>query len=65
MRLRVVCGFAETIATFSPVRAFSSVLLPALGRPKMATNPDFNGTMLLTFYDRGCMREKIVGANSR
>ena len=41
MRLRVVCGLAVTMATFSPVRAFSSVLLPALGRPRMATNPDF------------------------
>ena len=48
MRLRVVCGLAETMATFSPMRAFSSVLLPALGRPRMATNPDFKGEMLLT-----------------
>ena len=41
MRLRVVCGLAVTMATFSPVRALSSVLLPTLGRPRMATNPDF------------------------
>jgi hypothetical protein len=31
------------MATFSPVKAFSSVLLPAFGRPRMATNPDFKG----------------------
>ena len=43
MRLRVVCGLAETMATFSPVRTLRSVLLPALGRPRMATNPDFKG----------------------
>jgi len=43
MRLRVVCGLAVTMATFSPVRALRSVLLPTLGRPRMATNPDFKG----------------------
>src|SRR6266567_9417688 len=43
MRLRVVCGLAETMATFSPVSALSSVLFPALGRPRMATNPDRKG----------------------
>ena len=41
MRLRVVCGLAVTMATFSPVRALRRVLLPTLGRPRMATNPDF------------------------
>src|ERR1700688_3680530 len=40
MRLRVVCGFGEIIASFSPTSAFSSVLLPALGRPSMQTNPE-------------------------
>src|ERR1035441_1169239 len=41
MRLRVVCGLAVTMATFSPINALSSVLFPALGRPRIATNPDF------------------------
>src|SRR5437016_7665797 len=41
MRLRVVCGLAETIATFSPTSAFNSVDFPALGRPRMLTKPDF------------------------
>src|SRR5271170_85260 len=41
MRVRVVCGLAVTIATFSPIRALSRVDLPALGRPRMDTNPDF------------------------
>ena len=41
MRLRVVCGFGEMMASFSPTSAFSSVLLPALGRPRMQTNPEW------------------------
>ena len=42
MRLRVVCGLSETIATFSPTRALTSVDLPALGRPTTATEPARN-----------------------
>jgi hypothetical protein len=30
-----------TIATFSPVSAFTNVDLPALGLPRMETNPLF------------------------
>src|SRR5258708_36653720 len=41
MRLRVVCGFGEMMASFSPTSAFSSVLLPALGRPRIQTNPEW------------------------
>ena len=37
---RVVCGRFETIATFSPTSAFSSVDLPTLGRPASATKPE-------------------------
>jgi hypothetical protein len=33
------------MATFSPTSAFSSVLLPALGRPKIETNPDFKTSL--------------------
>jgi hypothetical protein len=29
------------MAIFSPIRAFSKVLLPALGLPKIFTNPAF------------------------
>jgi hypothetical protein len=43
MRLRVVCGLAVTMATFSPVSALSKVLLPTFGLPRIATNPDFKG----------------------
>src|SRR5271169_2928180 len=43
MRLRVVCGFGETMETFLPTSVFTSVDLPAFGRPTMATNPDLNG----------------------
>src|SRR5262245_55378168 len=38
-RVRVVCGFGVTMATFVPTRAFSSVDFPTLGRPTMATVP--------------------------
>src|SRR5258708_26676148 len=41
MRLRVVCGFGEMMASFSPTSAFSSVLLTALGRPRIQTNPEW------------------------
>src|SRR5437660_6040993 len=41
MRLRVVWGFGEMMASFSPTSALSSVLLPALGRPRMQTNPEW------------------------
>src|SRR5580658_3731985 len=40
MRLRVVCGFDVTIATFCPTKRLMSVDLPAFGRPTIATNPD-------------------------
>src|SRR5271170_1922610 len=43
MRLRVVCGLGETMATLRPTSLLTSVDLPALGRPTMATNPDLNG----------------------
>src|SRR5262245_61069675 len=42
IRLRVVCGLSETIATFWPTSRFTSVDLPTLGRPTMATNPKRN-----------------------
>src|ERR1019366_4627375 len=43
MRVRVVCGLCVTIASFCPSSAFSSVDLPALGRPMMDTNPERKG----------------------
>src|ERR1700746_2523029 len=46
MRFRVVCGFGETIATLRPTRVLTSVDLPALGRPTIATKPDLNGMKL-------------------
>ena len=42
MRLRVVCGLAETMATFSPIKAFSSVLFPAFGRPNVGKSTLLN-----------------------
>jgi hypothetical protein len=39
MARRVVCGFDEVMATFSPTRALVSVDLPTLGRPTNETNP--------------------------
>src|SRR5580700_10562139 len=43
MRLRVVCGLGETIATLRPTIVFTSVDLPAFERPTMATKPDLKG----------------------
>ena len=37
---RVVCGLSDTIATLSPTIAFTSVDLPAFGRPASATKPE-------------------------
>src|SRR5437867_6087829 len=39
MRLRVVCGLAETMETFCPRMRLRSVDFPALGRPTRATTP--------------------------
>ncbi len=41
IRRRVVFGTVDVIATFSPVRAFTSVDLPTFGRPATATRPAF------------------------
>jgi hypothetical protein len=41
MLFRVVCGTGLTMATFAPQRRFSSVDLPAEGRPMIATNALF------------------------
>src|SRR5271156_4545075 len=43
MRLRVVWGLGETMATFWPTWVLTSVDLPALGRFTIATNPDLKG----------------------
>src|SRR3989442_8255025 len=40
MRLRVVCGLGDTMATFWPTSRFTSVDLPTLGSPTMAANPE-------------------------
>src|SRR5205823_12556477 len=47
MRVLVVWGFSVTMAIFSPTRAFSNVLLPALGRPMMETKPERNDISFL------------------
>jgi hypothetical protein len=39
MRWRVVCALLLVMLIFCPTRALSSVLLPTLGRPTMATRP--------------------------
>src|ERR1700674_5046444 len=39
MRLRVVCGRGDTIASFSPTRRLSSVDLPEFGRPTREAKP--------------------------
>lgn len=41
IRCLVVCTLGDTIASFSPINALSKVLFPALGLPKILTNPVF------------------------
>src|SRR5438105_10418228 len=65
MRLRVVCGLAETAATFSPRRALSSVDLPTLGRPTRATYPDRCGGGFLGFGIGAEGTRRVRGASIR
>src|SRR5215203_6386109 len=46
MRRRVVWGLSETIATFPPQSAFTSVDFPTFGRPATATMPLFIRSLL-------------------
>ena len=46
MRRRVVCGWSLTMLTLRPTRALTSVDLPTLGRPKTATNPLRNASLI-------------------
>src|SRR5215472_2798395 len=48
IRLRVVCAADVTIETFEPTSAFNSVLLPAFGRPTIATKPDLKWDSSIT-----------------
>ena len=41
IRVRVVWGLEETIAIFSPKRAFKREDFPTFGLPTMAAKPDF------------------------
>src|SRR5262245_60382558 len=50
MRVRVVCGLAETAAMCSPTSAFSRVDLPALGRPMRAAKPDLCPDSLISEF---------------
>src|SRR5581483_2405629 len=64
MRLRVVCGLCETIATFCPISALSSDDLPTLGRPTMATMPLRIGVLQQhqQFLGRRLLRRATAGA---
>ena len=42
MRVRVVCGLLETMASFVPSRRFKMEDLPTFGLPTMAINADFS-----------------------
>jgi hypothetical protein len=64
MRLRVVCGLGETMATFWPTRVLTSVDLPAFGRPTIATNPDLKGMDYQIVRLRSAAR-KMDGAGAR
>ena len=53
----VVWGFAETAATFSPIRALRRELLPTFGLPTIATKADLVSKFLL-FIDITCVTLK-------
>ena len=48
MRVRVVCGLLDTMATFWPTSLFVSVDLPTFGRPTTDTTAVF--VILLIIY---------------
>src|SRR5712692_7520569 len=60
MRLRVVCGSRVTMATLCPVRPFTSVDFPALGRPTIATVPDLK---VIDAYDDSGRETRAHGRN--
>src|SRR5580700_7080189 len=57
MRLRVVWGFGLMMARRSPTSAFSSVDLPAFGRPKIQTKPEWKG-MDLIYVSQKCINHR-------
>src|ERR1700690_1559547 len=61
IRLRVVWGFGEIIASFSPTSAFNSVLLPALGRPRIQTNPEWNDIRIGNYTSGSCFSVLFAG----
>src|SRR6185295_10957982 len=58
MRWRVVCALGVMMEIFSPMRAFNSVDLPALGFPMMVTNPDLNGIGQIFLADSADQADK-------
>lgn len=56
----MVCGLLETIATFEPTKAFTSVDLPAFGRPSTVTKPE-TCFGFLDLEDLGLLAFTIVG----
>src|SRR3989449_4561878 len=70
-RSLVVCGLSETIATFPPLSALTSVDLPTFGRPATATKPLFirglvgSGRSVSGAHPRGWGPNARPGANDR
>ena len=62
MRLRVVCGLFETMATFWPTRRFTRVDFPTLGRPTTVTKPARNGASAASSVMRGPARKSDESA---
>ena len=50
MRVRVVWGLADTMATFCPSILFRSEDLPTLGQPTIATNAVFVSMYVWAIY---------------
>ena len=61
IRVLVVCGLSETMASLVPTIRLSSVDLPAFGRPMNETNPAFMTSAGWRAPDRRCRRALVVG----
>ena len=60
-RRRVVCGLSETIDTWAPQSAFTSVDLPTFGRPATPTRPQRNALA----HRREALRQDLVEGDRR
>src|SRR6187402_2697358 len=64
MRWRVVCALRDVMLTFWPTSRFSSVDLPTLGRPMMATMPVRNPSGTGAASGAGCSPPRSMASGN-